>query len=328
MPRSDLPFGSEFSPAQIDLPVLLELASEHQDDWHAFEAPVILSSEQHAYLKALVNVANVDSSTAYLSSDIETLAAATYRTAFDKRNLPTQVLYPLQDTGYIDFYRGVSKGNYAAESFLVTATEKLTNEIITPRIEQLERQTHADLWPLLRKPLKNVREEIENGHHQIRGLALEVLVFKLMRLIDLPYVASRPRGTTTRGTSVSLIFESDRLVFPRWQIRCKDAAGVSIDDAAIEMGLTHILKSDVIVIASTGWIDDSARRYADKIMVDSNLFIVMADGSDLSRITARPALIVELLNRETRHALRLKKLSRQCLNGVQGSRTYRESDTR
>ena len=37
---SDLPFGSEFSPAQIDLSVLLELAHEHRADWKAFEAAV------------------------------------------------------------------------------------------------------------------------------------------------------------------------------------------------------------------------------------------------------------------------------------------------
>ena len=40
MPRSDLPFGSEFSPAQIDLPVLLELAHRHGADWKAFEQAV------------------------------------------------------------------------------------------------------------------------------------------------------------------------------------------------------------------------------------------------------------------------------------------------
>ena len=40
MPPSKLPFGSEFSPAQIDLPVLLELAQEHAANWKAFEAAV------------------------------------------------------------------------------------------------------------------------------------------------------------------------------------------------------------------------------------------------------------------------------------------------
>ena len=41
MPKSDLPFGSEFSPAQIDLPTLLELAHEHGPNWRTgFEAAV------------------------------------------------------------------------------------------------------------------------------------------------------------------------------------------------------------------------------------------------------------------------------------------------
>ena len=40
MTKSDLPFGSEFSPAQIDLAVLLELAHEHATNWKAFEEAV------------------------------------------------------------------------------------------------------------------------------------------------------------------------------------------------------------------------------------------------------------------------------------------------
>jgi hypothetical protein len=38
--RSDLPFGSEFSPSQISLPVLLELAQQHAGNWKAFEDAV------------------------------------------------------------------------------------------------------------------------------------------------------------------------------------------------------------------------------------------------------------------------------------------------
>lgn len=40
MPRSDLPFGSEFSPKQIDLPILLKLAHKHGTDWRSFEKAV------------------------------------------------------------------------------------------------------------------------------------------------------------------------------------------------------------------------------------------------------------------------------------------------
>jgi hypothetical protein len=40
MPRSDVPFGSEFSPSQIDLPIILEIAHRHGSNWKAFEAEV------------------------------------------------------------------------------------------------------------------------------------------------------------------------------------------------------------------------------------------------------------------------------------------------
>lgn len=36
--KSDLPFGSEFSPSQIDLPELLELAITHAGDVKALQA--------------------------------------------------------------------------------------------------------------------------------------------------------------------------------------------------------------------------------------------------------------------------------------------------
>ena len=36
--KSDLPFGSEFSPSQIELRRALELAEQHGGEWRAFEA--------------------------------------------------------------------------------------------------------------------------------------------------------------------------------------------------------------------------------------------------------------------------------------------------
>src|SRR5258707_1000245 len=40
MPKSDLPFGSEFSPSNIDLKTVLEFAAKHGGDNKAFEAAV------------------------------------------------------------------------------------------------------------------------------------------------------------------------------------------------------------------------------------------------------------------------------------------------
>lgn len=270
-----------------------------------FEALATFSPEQRAYLKAL---ANVDGGGPHFSNDIESLAAATYGINFNEKNLPKQVLYPLRDAGYIELQRGTKAAGRGAKPFQVTATGKLEAEIVAPLIEQIERQTQADLRPLLRKPLKDIRKELSAKDRHIRGLALEALAFKLMRLIDLTYVATRLRGIATGGAEVDLVFESTRLVFSRWQIQCKNTSRVALDDVAKEVGLTHFLKSNAIVMVSTGEIGGEARRYANEIMADSNLCIVMVDGNDLAVIEARPAAIVEVFTREARHAMDLKKL--------------------
>ena len=270
-----------------------------------FEVLATLSAEQKAYLKAL---ANIGGGGPHFSNDIERLAASTYGVSFNEKNLPKQVLYPLRDAQFITLERGTREAGRGAKPFLVTATEKLATDIITPLIEQLEKQTHADLRPLLRKPLKHIREELDSENRHIRGLALEALAFKLMRLIDLSYVATRLRGSATGGAEVDLIFESARLVFSRWQVQCKNTARVSLDDIAKEVGLTHFLKSNAIVMVSTGEIGGEARRYSNRVMADSNLCIVMLDKSDLALIESSPAAIVDVFNREARHAMDLKRL--------------------
>ena len=270
-----------------------------------FEVLATLSTEQRAYLKAL---ANIGGGGPYFSNDIERLAASTYGVSFNEKNLPKQVLYPLRDAQYITLERGTKQAGRGAKPFLVTAADKLADDIIAPLVEQLEKQSQADLRPLLRKPLKEIREELGSKNRHVRGLALEALAFKLMRLIDLTYVATRLRGSATGGAEVDLIFESARLVFSRWQVQCKNTARVSLDDVAKEVGLTHFLKSNAIVMVSTGEIGSEARRYSNKIMADSNLCIVMLDKRDLALIESRPAAIVDVFTREARHAMDLKRL--------------------
>lgn len=130
-----------------------------------------------------------------------------------------------------------------------------------------------------------------------------------MRLLDLDYVATRLRGTATGGAEVDVLFESSRLVYCRWQVQCKNTNRVALDDVAKEVGLTHVLKSNVIVMVSTGQIGPEARRYANKIMQDSNLCVVMVDQADIMVIEQNPTRIVDIFNREARHAMKLKEIT-------------------
>ena len=264
------------------------------------------SPAQKAFLKAL---ANVGSPGPHISSDIEKLAAATYGTRFDEKNLPKTVLYPLKDAGYIEIQRGTKAPGRGAKPFYILATKKLEADLIVPILEQIESQVGGDIRSLLRKPLNEILQELEVDDKHVRGLALEALAFKLMRLVDLDYVATRLRGTVTGGAEVDLIFESSRLVFSRWQIQCKNVAGgVNLDDVAKEVGLTHMLKSNVVVMVSTGKIGPVARQYANRVMQDSNLDVVLIDRNDLETIKDRPTHIVDVLYREAKTAMKLKAL--------------------
>ncbi len=264
-----------------------------------------LTQEQKAYLKTLANMGGPGP---YLSNDVEKLASATYGINFNEKNLPKQVLYPLEDAGYVALTRGTRAAGRGAKPFIVAPTNKLVADLITPLLEQLEKQTQSDLRSLLRKPLPDILKDMKSPNKHVRGLALEALAFKLMRLLDMSYVATRLRGTATGGAEVDVIFESSRLVFSRWQVQCKNTARVALDDVAKEVGLTHFLKSNVIVIVTTGEIGAEARKYANKIMTDSNLCVVMLDGQDLKSVVGNSPAIVDIFNREARQAMKLKAI--------------------
>lgn len=268
-----------------------------------FEVLASFTPEQRAFVRALANVGTSDPQPA---NEIARLASATYGVKFPEKSLPKLVLNALVDAGYITAEK-TTQGR-GAKPFQVAATPKLVADVVEPLLEQLKGQTDPKLLALLRTPLSTILDEMQDENRYTAGLALEALAFKIMRLLDMTYVATRLRANQTGGAEVDLVFESARLVFSRWQIQCKNTARVSLDDVAKEVGLTRFLKSNVIVIVTTGDIGSEARRYANKIMADENLAIVMLDGNDLSAISESPSDIVRAFQREAQHAMNLKKL--------------------
>ena len=61
-------------------------------------------------------------------------------------------------------------------------------------------------------------------------------------------------------------------------------------------------------MVSTGQIGPEARRYANKIMTDSNLCVVMVDRDDIESIEQNPAAIVAVFYREAAHAMEIKRI--------------------
>ncbi len=126
----------------------------------------------------------------------------------------------------------------------------------------------------------------------------------------MEYIATRLRSVpSTGGAEIDLLFHSARLVYSRWQIQCKNTAYVCLDDVAKEVGLTYFLKSNVIVMVSTGEIGADARRYANKVMQDSNLCIVMIDRHDIEAVKTNPASIAAAFRREAGSAMAIKTIN-------------------
>lgn len=281
----------------VDEAVYRELMGISSDE---IEVLAQFSPEQRAYLKALINLGD---NNPRASNEIARLASATYGLRFDEKNLPKDVLYPLEKAGLIVLARGTKEAGRGAKPFLVTPTERMVREVLEPLLTQFEAQVAPGIRPLLRKPLAQILNEIASDDRHARGLALEALAFKLMRLIDLNYVATRLRGAATGGAEVDVIFESDRLVFSRWQIQCKNTSQVSLEDVAKEVGLTHLLKSNVIVMVSTGEIGVDGRYFANKVIQGSSLCIVMIDRGDVEAIAQNPLAILDIIRRDAEPAL-------------------------
>jgi hypothetical protein len=261
--------------------------------------------EQKAFLKTLANMRETGP---YWSNEVEKLASTIYGTKFDEKNLPKTVLYPLEKAGYISLKRGTKAMGRGAKPFQIKLTDKIQAEFIVPLIECLESQAYPDLRPMLRKPLPEILKELSSSNRHVKGLALEALAFYLMRLIDLKYVATRLRGEVTGGAEVDLIFEGARLIFSRWQIQCKNTKIVSLDDVAKEVGLTFQLKSNVVMVVSTGNIGTEARKYAQQVMSTTNLDVILLDSTDLQKIADNATYIADALNREAKRAMQIKKL--------------------
>lgn len=268
-----------------------------------FPALARFTPQQRAFLMALANTGVTEPQPA---NEIARLAAVTYGVRFPEKTLPKEVLNALAVNGYIQATK--TTAGRGAKPFLVIPTEKVRTEVLGPLLDQLKDQVDSKLLDLLTKPLAVIRTDILSEDRHAAGIALEALAFKLMRTLGMDYIATRLRASQTGGAEVDLIFHSARLVYSRWQVQCKNTARVSLDDVAKEVGLTHFLKSTVIVMVTTGVIGPDARRYANKIMSDSNLAIVMIDGNDLDGVTENPAYIVDVFRREAEHAVALKRI--------------------
>ena len=262
-----------------------------------------LNELQLAFLKALINSGVKDPQP---TSNVVKLAEGVYGLSFPEKNLPKLVLNKLVESGFVTVKK-TTKGR-GAKPFLVQLSPSVNPDVILPAMAQLKKRIDIKLLELIRKPMNDILYEIKSQNTYKSGLALEALAFKLMQLLDMEYIGTRLRAEQTGGAEVDLLFESARLVYSRWQIQCKNTKQVALDPVAKEVGLTHFLKSNVIIVVTTGTFTSEARKYSNAVMKDSNLSIVLIEGKDIGKIAQAPSSIVDILNKDARNTMKIKKI--------------------
>lgn len=216
------------------------------------------------------------------------------------------MLEPLASADYITI---VNPSKVTGKPFLIYRTEKFANEYLNALVDALA-NTGLAVRQLLRKSLSEILQELQSEDTGKKGKALEALAFYFMRLLGLEFKAWRKRAKKTSGFEVDVIVEGARLVFSRWQIQCKNTPdnAVPLEDIAKEVGLSLQLKSNVILMITTGRFSKDALEYADEMMQTTHLNIVTFDQKDLRVLTQSPLAIVGILNKKARRVMELKVL--------------------
>lgn len=272
-----------------------------------------MPEDQRAILKALCNLpmTTIPDVEPLLGNKVVEYAEEIYGVTFNPKNYRKDLFDPLASAGYIrveKFIRSTGETQTSGKSVHIYRTEKCANEYLDSLVDALA-NTGLAVRHLLRKPLSEILQEMEAENINVKGKALEALAFYFMRLLGLELKAWRKRGKQTSGFEVDVLVEGARLIFSRWQIQCKNTdKPVPLEDIAKEVGLSLQLKSNVILIITTGKFSRDALAYAEDMMKMTNLNIVTLNKQDLLILTQSPLAIVDILNKKARLVMQLKQL--------------------
>lgn len=262
-----------------------------------------LSPEQYYFLLALCNAA---SDKPLVATDVRNLASASYNVNFDEKTFAAKVIKPLHGKGLIVARK--TTGGRGAKPYMVELTEQTKQEAVEYLLKQFKDQVGNALADAYCKTFSDLRSEIDSEDTYVKGLALEAFAIKVMRIIGLNFIRTRYRDIQIGGAEVDVLFDSTGLLYSRWQVQCKNTLKVDINMVAKEVGLAHMLKSNVIVIMTTGHLTSEAQMYVRRVMEEMNLCVLVLEKEEIDRIISNPPSIADIFNCQSEEAKKIKIL--------------------
>ncbi|MCL4876210.1 MAG: restriction endonuclease [Anaerolineae bacterium] len=264
----------------------------------------VLPTEQKYFLLSLVSL---DIREFTPSNKVAKHTRSVYKVRLTTKNLVKDILEPLEVLGLIET-RKVTTGR-GAKPHEVKLTEKGQTEILHPIIENLASLSELTSSEVDR-PFEEVVAELSHLDKHVKGKALEIFAVWIIRLLGLRFSHWRLKSyQATGGGEVDVIAASDKIVYSRWQIQCKNMrSAVDIDVIAKEVGLTFMTKADVVMVITTSQFTRNAVNFANQVTDNSRYYVILLEKEDIDRIVEDKAVIVDILNYKARRTFAKREL--------------------
>jgi site-specific DNA-methyltransferase (cytosine-N4-specific) len=259
-----------------------------------------LNPEQKHFLLSLLNL-NIQEFTP--ANKIAEHTRSIYKLRLTTKNLVKDVIEPLVNFELIETEK--TTAGRGAKPNNVRLSNKARKEILTPLLKSIANETRISEIELNRT-FDDVVNELNHSDKHIKGKALELLAIWMIRLTSLRFTKWRNRDIG-KG-EVDVLAASDRFVYSRWQIQCKNTAKVDIDVLAKEIGLTFVTGADVVMVVTTGEFTRDAYQYAYRMMDVSRYYMILLQKDDIEAIKKDKTSIVEILDKKARRVFSKKEL--------------------
>jgi hypothetical protein len=263
-----------------------------------------LTTEQKYFLRSMVSL---DVQQFEPSNKVAEHTRSVFKIRLTTKNLVKDILEPLANNGLIEV-RKTTTGR-GAKPHGVKLTEKATSEVLKPILDNLAGITELTSAEVNRR-FEDVVSDLNDPSIHVRGKALELFSVWIIRLLGLRFSKWRLRSyEATGGGEVDVLAASDKIVYSRWQIQCKNTkSAVGIDVITKEVGLTFLTKADIIMVVTTGRFARDAVNYANLVTDNSRYYVILLDGEDVARIVQDKTRIVDILDFKARRTFAKREL--------------------
>lgn len=256
-----------------------------------------LNPQQKYFLLAMIHL-DVEKLTPW--NQIIKYATSIYKIRFPSKSFVQEIIKPLVELGLIETEK--TTGGRGAKPNRVKLTDKARNELVSRLLATITDMTEVSQTELNRS-FEDVINDLDNDDKHVKGKALELLAIWMIRLTSLRFTKWRKRDYETGQGEVDVLAASDRFVYHRWQIQCKNTKKVDVDVLAKEVGMTFVTGADVVMIVTLGEFTRDAFQYAYRMMEMSRYYMILLQKEDIEAIKADKTSIIQILDKKARASL-------------------------